>query len=263
MDQALSTLFPAERSATVQLRATASGLVARRQPGEALRALTLRRTALAADTTATSSTSAAGPSLADAAWSNLLSSASTLWYARRRNFPYKPAAIGQTVEEPDDLEDDFTKVLREAELYDEFGSLPKRATALAIARAYTLMRAYAEGDDAAGKQLFAGAGGEILRQKWITSGAVQSVQQRYTYENRGVGLAQLLNAAAGKYQYTIALPHFARASSVVELDKYALLASKDGKSGLLQETVYKSLSEGKTLDDAVAEFRKNYEHPPY
>ncbi|HEX5745273.1 MAG TPA: hypothetical protein VFZ09_03455 [Archangium sp.] len=262
MDQALSTLFPAERSATVQLRATASGLVARRQPGEALRALTLRRTALAADTT--TSTSATGPSLADAAWSNLLSSATTLWYARRRNFPYKPAAIGQTVEEPDDLEDDFTKVLREAELYDEFGSLPKRATALAIARAYTLMRgSFLEGDSASGKPLLAGVGGEILRQKWINSGTVQGVQQRYTYANRGMGLSQLINAVAERYRYVIALPHFARASSVAELDKYAFLAITDGKSGLLQETVYESLSSGKTLDDAVAAFRKNYEHPPY
>ncbi len=255
MDEALSTLFPAERASTVQLRATASGLVARRQPGEALKALTLRRTTLATPT-------AAGPSLANAAWSNLLSGASTLWYARRRNFPYKPAAVGQIVEEPDDLEDSFTALLWEAEFYDEFGSLPKRATALAIAKAYTLMRSFSEGDYAAGKQLSAGVGGELLRQKWLHSGTVQSVQQRYTYTNRGVGLSNLMSALNEKYEYEIPLPHFSRASSVVELDKYAYLASTDGKSELLRDTVYTHLTGGKTLDDAVIAFRKNYTPPP-
>ncbi len=256
MDEALSLLFPAERSGTLKLRATAPGVLAGRQPSDALKALTLRRTALTATT--------AEPNLTDAAWSNVLTNASTLWYARRRNFPYKPSTIGQRVVEPDEMTDTITDALQEAELYDEFGSLPTRSTALAIAKLYLFLKSILSADISGARYLFAGAAGEILRQKWFDAAAVAAVETRYTsYSSRGAGLSKVVSDVQAKYGYWISQPIFARATLVVELDKYGYVASTDGKSDILRDTVHTMLQAGKTLDDAVVEFRKQYSTPPY
>jgi hypothetical protein len=256
MDEALALLFPSERTTTVKLRGTAPGVMARRQPSDALKALSLRRTALAA--------TSAQPNLTDAAWSSVLSGASTLWYARRKNFPYKPSTMGQRVVEPDDMQDDITDALLLAELYDEFGSLPTRSTALAIAKLYAFLNSLWNGDIAAGGALFAGVAGEVLRQKWIHAGTVAAVVTRYSnYANRGEGLLEVISNVQATYGYEISLPTFARSTSVVELDRYGYLASTDGKSNLLRDDVHNALQAGRTLDDAVVEFRKRYANPPY
>lgn len=259
MDEALSLLFPSERSGTLKLRATAPGVLARRQPSDALKALTLRRSAL-------TSTLTAQPNLTDAAWSSVLTGASTLWYARRKNFPYKPSTVGQRVVEPDDqdTQDSLTAPLVQAELYDEFSSLPTRATALAIARLYNFLGSLYGSDAAGSSYLFAGAAGEILRQKWIQVATVKAVMDRYTsYPQRGQGLAKVTSDVHSQYGYWISLPTFARSTSVVELDRYGSLAMTDNKSAILRDLVHTMLQAGKTLDDAVVEFRKQYSNPPY
>jgi hypothetical protein len=257
MDEVLSLLFPTERAGTVELRATAAGLVSKRQPGEALKALTFQRTA-------STSTSTAQPSLVDAAWSNVLSGATTLWYARRRSFPYKPAAIGQQVVEPDDLENNFTRALEAAELYDEFGSLPTRATALAIARTWQVLIPFTATEEtttgspfktspAETPFLFASIGGQILRQKWVNMATLQGddgVEKRNSYPNRGQGLVKLSTQLNTDHRYPLPLPACARARSIIALDKYALTASAEDLKKLTDE-INTSLKAGGSLDDAA------------
>jgi len=269
MTRALSTLFPTERTTTVKLRATASGLVALRRPGDALKALTLRRTPASL---ATADATTPQPSLADAVWSGLLSNASTLWYARRKNFPYKAAVVGQPqeVEPPDDA---FTAALQEAGLAAEFRALPSRATALGIGRAYELLNSLLRSNVAGARQLFAGAAGELLRQQRVTAESVAAVEKRYTYEGRGGGLALLgrsvtatrLPGAATTIPGPNTLPQeaLARASTIAELDRYALAAGKQGaeKVEQLRGIVTRTLKEGRPLDSAVAEIRETLETP--
>jgi hypothetical protein len=261
MDKTLALLFPSERTGTVELRSTAAGLVSKRQPGEALKTLTFRRTAL---TATTSSTSSSEPNLADAAWSNVLSGASTLWYARRRSFPYKPAVIGQQVVEPDDVTNNFTRALVAAELYDEFGSLPTRATALAIAGTHAMLVGFTVPDGGTSTApfpttpaetpfLFASIGGQILRQKWVnveTLKGENGVEKRNTYANRGKGLVKLSDKRHTEHGNTLPLPAVARARSVVALDKYAHAATEEQLKKLAAE-VDAQLKAGGSLDDAA------------
>ncbi|MFY0566327.1 hypothetical protein ACN28E_21160 [Archangium lansingense] len=273
MDEVLALLFPAERAGTVELRATAAGLVSKRQPGEALKALTFRRTAL----TATSSSSE--PSLVDAAWSNVLSGATTLWYARRRSFPYKPAALGQQVVEPDDAENNFTRALVQVELYDEFGSLPTRATSLAIGKTYDLLLTYTlpdpnpppttpgspfpptqapttGTDEYAGKHhyrfLFTELGGQILRQKWLDSAAVAEIEKLKADANLGKGLLILSDKLASDPLRESFLRACARARSAVALDKKIYSVRDDATAlGAIVTAVTEQLNTGGSLDDAA------------
>ncbi|NTX67266.1 hypothetical protein HUA74_42115 [Myxococcus sp. CA051A] len=267
MTQALSALFPGERTGTLKLRATASGLVAMRRPGDALKALTLRRTPTALATQTTE------PSLADAVWSGLLSNATTLWYARRKNFPYKAAVVGQPQDaEPPD--DDFTSALKEAGLYTEFRTLPSRASALGIGKAYELLSNLLRDDAAGARHLFAGAAGELLRQQRVTAESVATVEKRYTYEGRGGGLALLAKAPTPRrttgakpgasVASTLPQEALARASTIAELDRYALQAGREGAEKVehLRGIVTRTLREGRTLDSAVAEIRETLETPP-
>ncbi|HYO68539.1 MAG TPA: hypothetical protein VEU33_20900 [Archangium sp.] len=265
MDQVLSQLFPSERAGTTQLRSTAAGLISKRQPGEALRALTIQRTV--------TTTTPPEPSMIDAAWSNVLSRATTLWYARRRSFPYKPTALGQQVVEPDDLETFFTRALRATELYDEFGSLPTRATALAIGRTYHLLVEYTipdlaisvlpEIDPFSSQQnrfRFAALGGQILRQKWIDFAAVTAVEENKKNENLGKGLLKLSNRLAvleDKSSFNLFLPACARARSVLVLDVYANTEDTT-KLGTIVAAVDKHLKAGGSLDDAARELKLNF-----
>jgi hypothetical protein len=261
MEQSRSVLFPTETGATAHLRATASGLVARRQPGEALKALTLRRTTLATTTLSQSK-------LADAAWSSLLSSASTLWYARRKNFPYKGSVIGQPVEEPMEASDEFVMALKDAGLYEEFRTLPQRSTALGIGRTYDILRSMLRSHSAGSRLLFASAAGELLRQKRLNGETVAAVEKRYSYDDRGKGLSILNTASTAGARTTerkIPQESLARSAAAVELDRYALHASKEGpaKLELLRSIVDQTLKEGRPLDEAVARFKKTYEKPPF
>jgi hypothetical protein len=259
MSQTLATLFPAERTTAMKLRATASGLVAMRRPGDALKALTLRRTALAPATEA-------APSLTDSVWSTLLANATTLWYARRRSFPYKAAAVGQPQQEPTTLEDSVTGALQEAGLYEEFQSLPTRATALAIGRTYELLHSLLRSESAGARSLFASAAGELLREERLGAETVAAVEQRYSYEERGQGLALLsAEATTARLGSEPALPpaRAARSRAIVELDQYALQTRKEGPEALerLRSLVSQALREGRPLDDVVTELRQASQEP--
>ncbi|QRN93108.1 hypothetical protein JRI60_28310 [Archangium violaceum] len=281
MDQALSTLLPAEKTGTMKLRATASGLVARRQPGEALRLLTIRKTALPSVRAATPApdaptpltvatdptTSAAQTNLADAAWSNLLSSATSLWYVRRRSFPYKPTVVGQLVEEQETLDEDIASALHEAGLYSEFLTLPTRATSFGVGKSYDMLRTILRSRSAGYKHLFASAAGELLRQSKLNIDTVKKLEKRYAYEERGKGLSTLSATLAKRTRTEHALPlsNLARSKSSVELDKYVTLAVKEGNGRFekIQEIVERTVKQGQSLDEAVVEIRKSYDTPPF
>ncbi|WP_257446362.1 hypothetical protein [Archangium lipolyticum] len=281
MDQALSTLLPSEKTGTMKLRATASGLVARRQPGEALRLLSIRKSALlparataptldaphSLTAAAESTTSSAQTNLADASWSNLLSNATSLWYVRRRSFPYKPTVVGQVVEEQEALDEDLSSALQEAGLHAEFLTLPTRATSFGVGKSYDLLRTLLRSRSAGYKQLFASAAGELLRQSKLNIDTVKKLEKRYTYEERGKGLSAL-NAALAKRtrtEHAIPLSYLARSKNSVELDKYVTLALKEGKDRFekIQELVERTVKQGHSLDEAVVEIRKSYDTAPF
>ena len=161
-------------------------------------------------------------------------------------------------------------------------SLTSRATALAITEfhALWLKLTNSESFPPASLERFAGAAGEIIRQKRIYVRTVNAVRQRftdytvvvgespYTHLSPGEGLSHLINGLASDSDhlgFAISLPQFARSTLVPELDKYAALTSVDAaKSKLVRDVVYTQLTQGKTLDDAVNELRRLFSpNAPY
>jgi hypothetical protein len=250
MDQALSLLFPTQQAGSVRLRAAAPGQVARRLPGDALQEL-LRRMQVGS--------APAGSGLADAAWASVLSGSGLLWYVRRRNLPSKPALIGERSVEPDDGQDGVTNGLREAELDDEFASLPARATALGVGRTYWWLSIQRGLDIAARMPVFAAMAGELLRLTWVEASSVEEVRLRYSYSGVGQGLTQLFTVLSYQHEYEIPLPVFARSSSTKELD---LICNSLYPTWVRLEeaarTVHRILTGGGTLDTAVSELRKQF-----
>jgi hypothetical protein len=255
MDQALSLLFPAQRAGTVKLRSAAPGQVARRLPGDALQALLQRMRQ-------ESATPASG-GLADAAWASVLSGTELLWYVRRRNLPSKPLLVGERAVEPDDRETAFTSALRQAELDDEFASLPGRATALAIGEIYGWLESLRLEALTTAPQWFASAAGELLRLKWLDVLALDEVKARYAYAERGTGLQALLNVLSYRHARVVPQPVFARSSSVVELDKISFaLVPTWGDLEIASDVVNGVLAGNGTLDQAVAQVRMKFPNLP-
>jgi hypothetical protein len=158
MARRLEQLNSVLRAGPLRLRAAAVGAVARRLPAEALMTLT-RRWQIS------STPPVQVKSLLDAAWSELLSGTKMIWYARRRNVPHKSSFVGQAVPEAEDHDGEqafkeLVKMLRDAGLYDEFTALPTRASAVAIAEAFTLLKPLAV---EATRWQFAGLASTMLR----------------------------------------------------------------------------------------------------
>ncbi len=278
MDTVLAGLFPTERTETMRLRTTAQGLVALQRPGDALMSLVTRSTTL----------TATEPDLNDAVWRRALAQADTLWYARRRSFPYKPSSVGQPVEEPDEGKTALTKMLEDAGLYDEFGSMPSRATALAITEFHALwLKLTAPEKPVADKppafeERFVAAAGEVLRQKRVFYPAVVDVIRRftvytapegYTAPTPGKGIELLIDLLKTKHSgFKIPQPQFARSTLVPELDQYVSLANardatepKENRKLLaVVKVVHDKLAAQRTLDEAVAEIRTHFSpNAPY
>ena len=179
----------------------------------------------------------------------------------------------------DDATNNFTRALVQVELYDEFGSLPTRATSLAIGKTYDLLLTYtlpdpnpppttpgspfpptqvpATGtDEYAGKHhyrfLFAELGGQILRQKWLDSAAVAEIEKLKADANLGKGLLILSDKLASDPLRESFLRACARARSVVALDKKIYSVRDDATAlGTIVTAVTEQLNTGGSLDDAA------------
>jgi hypothetical protein len=161
------------RAGSIPLRAAAEGTAARRLPGDLLAGLQNKWLG-------TPVQPVAPKSLVDAVWSELLAGTTTVWYARRPNVPQRPSVIGAAIQEPDDADGPDPKLvqmLRDADLYDEFSSLPERATVIAIGEIYPLLVSLAPPTS---RWRFAGVASDLLRLASIRHEEFMAVTHRYT-----------------------------------------------------------------------------------
>ncbi|HYV43388.1 MAG TPA: hypothetical protein VFA20_00945 [Myxococcaceae bacterium] len=230
------------RSGPIPLRAAAEGVVARRLPGELLVDLQRKWQLLPPQVV--------GPkNLVDAAWSELLSGTRTVWFARRPNVPSRPQGVGAAVQEPDDdwpSEGDaqtFKQMLLEADLFDEFGTLPGRASTVAIAE---IAKGLGDLAKPTKRWQFGAIAADVLRLAVVRLQEIGAVIARYPEDPVGKGLERLDGAAPLS---TVPLNVIAGGTRMPELGRYAQGLDNAQFSDFVTRLLAQ-LNAGKSLDDA-------------
>jgi hypothetical protein len=231
------------RSGPIPLRAAAEGVVARRLPGELLVDLQRKWKLLPPPVV--------GPkNLVDAAWSQLLSGTRTVWYARRPNVPSRPQGVGTAVLEPDDDWPSeggallFKQMLEEADLMDEFASLPARASTVAIGQ---IIQGLSEMATATSRWRFAAFSSDVLRLSLIRLQEIGAVIGRYPEDPVVDGLKKL-EAVAGLA--AVPLNVLAAGTRMPEIGRHAQSLGTGAPFTEFTNKLTTELNAGKSLDDA-------------
>ncbi|HEY8209522.1 MAG TPA: hypothetical protein VIG99_18665 [Myxococcaceae bacterium] len=230
------------RSGPIALRAAAEGVVARRLPGEML--VDLQRKWQLVPPAIT------GPkNLVDAAWSELLAGTRTVWYARRPNIPQRPQGVGTAVQEPDDAWPSepgalmFKQMLLEADLMDEFSSMPSRASTIAIAEISKGLRELATN---LSRWRFSALGSAVLRLSLIRLEEVAAAVNRFPTEPVIEGLKRLDGESS---LATVPLSILAASNRMAEIGTHVRPLTA-AELGTFVGKLKIQLDQGKSLDDA-------------
>nr|WP_253816136.1 hypothetical protein [Myxococcus xanthus] len=245
MAQRLEGLREVLRAAPLKLRAAAVGQVARRLPAHALLDLTRRWQVQPVP-------EAPVTDLVEAAWSELLSSSRTLWYACRRSLPHRHSAAGQPLPEPEDHDgeqhfEELVKKLRQAELYDEFSTLPQRGTAMAIGQLVPVLNTLAHGTT---RWQFAGLASATLRLERLQHKEYMAALNRFPATVKQ-GLARL---EATPSLLNVPLATLAASYRMPDIGAYVMTLTAAAYATFVTE-LKKLLDEGVSLDEAFLALR--------
>ncbi|QDE91287.1 hypothetical protein BHS06_21175 [Myxococcus xanthus] len=245
MAQRLEGLREVLRAAPLKLRAAAVGQVARRLPAHALLDLTRRWQVQPVP-------EAPVTDLVEAAWSELLSGSRTLWYACRRSLPHRHSATGQPLPEPEDHDgeqhfEELVKKLRQAELYDEFSTLPQRGTAMAIGQLVPVLNTLAHGTT---RWQFAGLASATLRLERLQHKEYMAALNRFPATVKQ-GLARL---EATPSLLNVPLATLAASYRMPDIGAYVMTLTAAAYATFVTE-LKKLLDEGVSLDEAFLALR--------
>jgi hypothetical protein len=210
------------------LAPAAPGLVAQRRPLEALQGLMLPRFILPVMNP---------QSVADAAWSQVLNTAATLWYVRRRNLQYKAEVVGLGIDaQQDDMVQEQTMLqnLDALGLKARFTALATRASAAGNAEMVALLSSpkFAT-DPILGNAIVHDLEGVAT----LNRAGVLQVAALYSDPHLGDGLQRLENAVGDLKTNTTVIDNIAQSGAVPTLDLVGRLIPAQGIANFATQVV--------------------------
>jgi hypothetical protein len=153
-------------------------------------------------------------------WREVLESADTLWYARRRNIHYKAEVTGvpvSVIRDEKENEEEVAKRIKAVKLTTPFKNINKRGTTVAKAEVMSLLgtRAFARGP----QTLVKGAVNELNTLESVNRISVLKVAERFSEKGFGEGVARLEEMDTAFKENNKVIDSISTSGKVPELDR--------------------------------------------